>query len=310
VAGPTDAAESHHPSFAALLRPQAALQRLWSGAIWAEGPVWFAESGSLLFSDIPNDRMLRWQPQRGVCEFRRPSHFSNGNTRDRQGNLITCEHGRRCVSRTGADGRTEIVVDRYRGRRLNSPNDVVVKRDGTVWFTDPPYGIESDHEGHKAEREQDGNYVYRFDPASGALAVVADDFDRPNGLAFSPDERRLYVADSGFCRGAGYADPWLPGHPHHVRVFDVDAAGRLSGGEVFAVVEPGIPDGLRVDTEGRLWASAGDGVHCHAPDGTLLGKVRVPEAVANLTFGGPHRNVLYMTATSSLYAIETAVAGV
>lgn len=284
--------------------PGSRLEKLCAGFVWAEGPVWFAERAELLFSDIPNDRMMSWSAERGLAEWRRPANHTNGHTRDRDGNLVSCEHGARCVSRTGADGRRTVLVDRYRGRRLNSPNDVVVKSDGTVWFTDPPYGIESDHEGHKAPSEQDGNHVYRFDPATGDLRIVCDDFDRPNGLCFSPDESRLYVADSGASLGAAYPDPYVPERPHHIRAFDVHDGGRLSGGDVFAVIEEGVPDGLRVDTGGWLWSSARDGVHCFAPDGRRLGRIRVPETVANLTFGGPGRQRLFITATTSLYAIE------
>ena len=233
--------------------------------------------------------------------FRDFSNNSNGNTRDRQGRLITCEHGARRVTRTEPDGSITVLVDQFQGKKLNSPNDVVVKSDGTVWFTDPPYGILSDYEGHVAEGEYGGCYVFRFDPATGALDAVVEDFNKPNGIAFSPDESKLYVVDTGRSHS--------PDGEHHIRVFSVDNQGRLSGGEVFAEVSPGIPDGLRVDLHGNIWTSAGDGVQCYAPDGGCLGKITVPEPVSNLTFGGEKRNRLFITATTSLYAVYVATTG-
>ena len=205
------------------------------------------------------------------------------------------------MTRTEPDGSITVLVDRYRGKKLNSPNDVVVKSDGTVWFTDPPYGILSDYEGHVGECEYGGCYVFRFDPATGALESVVEDFNKPNGIAFSPDESRLYVVDTGRSHS--------PEGEHHIRVFSVDAHGRLSGGEVFAEISPGIPDGLRLDVAGNIWTSAEDGVHCYAPDGVFLGKILIPEPVANLTFGGPKRNRLFITATTSLYAVYVGTTG-
>jgi gluconolactonase len=279
------------------------LDELYSGCRWAEGPVWFNDLGCLIWSDIPNQRMLRWSPdglQSGSTSvFRTPSGFSNGNTRDRQGRLISCEHGNRRVTRTEIDGSITVLADRYQGKRFNSPNDVVVKSDGSIWFTDPTYGIMSDYEGYKAEPEQPTRNVYRIDP-DGTLSVVADDFTQPNGLAFSPDEKTLYIADSAYSHD--------PGHPRHIRAFDVDGA-TLRNGRVFCDIDVGLPDGFRIDVAGNLWSSAGDGVHCFAPDGVRLGKVLVPQVVANVCFGGPKRNRLFITATKSVYAIYLATNG-
>ena len=285
----------------------AGVDMLFDGCRWAEGPVWFNDGRYLVWSDIPNNRMLRYVPDGGVDVFRADSNDSNGNTRDRQGRLVTCEHGGRRVSRTEVDGSITVLADGYNGRKLNSPNDVVVKSDGTIWFTDPPYGILSDHEGIKAEPEIDKNQVYRFDPKSGALSVVADDFDRPNGLAFSPDESELYIADSGRARGNGFGMD--DSRPHHVRALKVVAGTKLGSSRVVAVIEEKVPDGLRVDTEGLLWISAGDGVHCYTPGGLRLGRIKVPEVVANLTFGGLGKSRMFICATSSVYAIETMRCG-
>jgi len=289
------------PRFYALTQPNARLERLHTGSLWCEGPVYIADADIVLWSDIPNDRILRWTPTGDVGVYCQPSRYANGHTRDRQGRLISCEHGSRQVTRTEHDGQITVLADRYGGGRLNSPNDVVVASDDSIWFSDPPYGILSNYEGHKAESEQAGCFVFRLEPASGALTVVADDFVRPNGLAFSPDERVLYISDT-----ARSHDP--NGH-HHIRAFDVVDGRRLENSRVFAVIEPGVPDGFRVDTDGNIWTSAGDGVHCYAPDGVLLGKIHVPEAVSNLTFGGPRRNRLFITASSSLYAIYVAQTG-
>jgi len=281
--------------------PNAWVEKLYTGCRWAEGPVWFSDGNYLVWSDIPNRRLLRYIPEHGVDVFKAPVDFRNGNTRDREGRLVSCEHGGRRVIRTEPDGSITVIAERYKGGRLNSPNDVVVKSDGTVWFTDPSYGILGDYEGYKSEMEQGGCYVFRADPRSGALDVVADDFVKPNGLAFSPDEKIFYVADSGVSHD--------PDGPHHIRAFDVGDGGKLSNGRVFAEIDPGLPDGFRVDTNGNVWTSAGDGVHCYAPDGTLLGKVLIPEVVANVTFGGPRRNRLFITATTSLYSVFVAATG-
>ncbi|WP_366555296.1 SMP-30/gluconolactonase/LRE family protein [Aquibaculum sediminis] len=293
--------EVHDPRFRYLVLPNARLEELYRGCRWAEGPVWFSDANQLLFSDIPNQRLLRWEPEGGVSVFRQPSNFTNGNTRDRQGRLVSCEHGTRRVTRTEIDGSVTVLADCHDGKRLNSPNDVVVRSDGSIWFTDPTYGILSDYEGYKADPEQTSNNVYRIDPDSGACRVVCDDFGQPNGLAFSPDERILYVADS-----AASHDEQAP---RHIRAFDVNEAGTLSNGRAFAEIDAGIPDGFRLDTQGNLWSSARDGIHCFAPDGTLLGKILVPQLVANLTFGGPRRNRLFITATESLYSVFVAATG-
>lgn len=293
--------EIRDPRFRDLLVSSAALDELYTGCRWAEGPVWFNDGGYLLFSDIPNERVLRWIEGAGTSVYRAPSNFINGNTRDREGRLVSCEHGGRRVIRTEIDGTITTLADRYQGKRLNSPNDVVVKSDGSVWFSDPSYGILSDYEGYKADEEQPSRNVYRLDPVNGELTVVVDDFLQPNGLCFSPDERLLYVADSGASH--------KPDAPRHIRVFDVTEGKRLTNGRVFAHIDKGIPDGMRTDVDGNLWSSAADGVHCFHPDGSLLGKILVPQAVANLTFGGPRRNRLFITASTSLYAIYTATRG-
>ena len=284
------------------MRTSARVERLFEGSRWAEGPAYFAAGRYLVWSDIPNDRMLRWDETTGaVGVFRAPAGYTNGHTVDREGRLVSCEHGARRVTRTEHDGSITVIADRFEGKRLNSPNDVVVASDGAVWFTDPTYGIDSEYEGYRAESEIDASNVYRVDPQTGACAVAADDFVRPNGLAFSPDERRLYVSDTGMTH--------VPDGPRHIRVFEVGAGGALGAGEVFATCTEGMFDGFRFDEEGRLWAGAGDGVHCYDGDGTLLGKVRVPETVANVAFGGPRRNRLFICATTSLYAVLLPFAG-
>jgi gluconolactonase len=291
------------PAFRRLVKTSARVERRWTGARWTEGPAWFEALKSLVFSDIPNDRLLRYDATTGAVGVLREGQgrFANGNSVDREGRLVSCEHGTRQVTRTEPDGRITVLADRFEAKRFNSPNDVVVKSDGTIWFTDPAYGIDSDYEGFEAESEIGGDHVYRLDPRDGRLTIVADDFVRPNGLAFSPDERRLYIADSG---GSAFDDG-----PRHLRAFDVGDDGGLRGGAVVATCDTGVYDGFRCDTAGRIWTSAGDGVHCLAPDGTLLGRIRVPERVANLTFAGPRRNVLLITATTSLYEIRLPVNG-
>jgi gluconolactonase len=293
----TDDFEALDPRFSGLVLGNVHLEKLYSGCRWAEGPAWFPAGRYLVWSDIPNDRILRWDETDGsVSVFRQPAMHTNGHCVDREGRLVSCEHRGRCISRTGFDGRREVLADRYQGKRFNSPNDVVVKSDGSIWFTDPSYGIDSDYEGDAGASEIGARNVYRLDPGSGHVSVVADDFVQPNGLAFSPDESLLYIVDTGLTHQAG--------GPHHVRCFIVAGDGRsLGGGEVFATCDAGLYDGLRVDAGGHLWLSAGDGVHCHAPDGDRLGKIRVPETVANLTFGGPKLNRLFICGTTSLYAV-------
>ncbi len=283
------------PRFSRFILHNAVLERLASGCRWTEGPVWFGDAGCVLFSDIPNNRILRWSEAEGVSVFRSPSDFANGGTRDRSGRLLSCLHGARAVVRTEYDGTITVLADRYRGKRLNSPNDLVVKSDGSVWFTDPHYGIMTDYEGRRADQELPCN-VYRLDMRDGSLRVVADTFSGPNGLAFSPDEAHLYVAESGamFDEQA----------KRHIRVFDLNSDGSaLRNERIFYEVSPGFADGFRCDGEGNLWSSARDGVHCISPDGELLGKIYVPECVANLTFGGRAGNRLFICATSSLYSV-------
>lgn len=291
------------PRFARLPCITANVHKLYGDCHWAEGPAYFPAGRYLVWSDAPNDRMLRYNECNGaISTFRQPSNNANGNTVDRQGRLVTCEHGSRRVTRTEFDGSITVIADSYRGKRLNSPNDVVVKSDGSIWFTDPTYGIDSDYEGNRAESEIGASYVFRVDPGTGALDVVCDDFVKPNGLAFSPDESLLYVVDTGRTHGAE--------NPAHMRVFDVDGQGRLSSGSrVFADATVGLFDGFRLDTDGRIWTSAADGVHVYDPDGTLIGKVLVPEIVANVCFGGPKRNRLYICGTTSLYAVSLFVNG-
>ncbi|HVI91304.1 MAG TPA: SMP-30/gluconolactonase/LRE family protein [Dongiaceae bacterium] len=296
-----DSYEYYDKKFYDLTVPIAEVEELYNGNRWAEGPVWFNDGGYLVWSDIPNNRMLRWVPDLGVGVFRAQSNFANGNTRDRQGRLVSCEHGGRRVTRTEADGTITVVADRHAGKRLNSPNDVVVKSDGSVWFTDPDYGILSDYEGYKGDREQKGCYVYRVDPKSGAVKIVVDDFVKPNGLAFSPDEKTLYIADSGFSHD--------PDDPHHIRAFSVGADGKLGKSRVFCEVSPGLPDGFRLDSSGNLWTSCQNGIICFDPTGKPLGKIKIPQMVSNLTFGGPRRNRLFITATKSVYAVFVGTTG-
>ncbi len=264
----------------------------------------FAAGRYLVWSDIPNDRVMRWDETDGsVSVFQQPAWNANGHAVDRQGRLISCEHRGRCVSRIEHDGRRTVLADAVDGKRLNSPNDVVVKSDGSIWFTDPTYGIDSDYEGDAAPSEIGGSHVVRIDPASGAVQPVITRMAKPNGLAFSPDERSLYVADTG----ASHA----PDGPRHIRRFAIapDGRGVADDGPVFATCSVGLFDGLRVDVAGNVWVGAGDGVHCLDPDGTLIGKIRIPEVVANVCFGGPKRNRLFICGTTSLYAIYVRTTG-
>jgi gluconolactonase len=301
---PDVAVRALDPRFEPYLLFNAAVERIATGFRWVEGPVWFGDHDCLLFSDIPSDRILRWDARTGdVRVFREPSANANGNTRDQQGRLVTCEHGTRRVTRTEHDGSVTVLADAYEGRRLNAPNDVAVGPDGAVWFTDPGYGIMSDYEGRKAEPELP-TAVYRIDPAAeprdGRVERVLDEHDRPNGLCFSPDGSRLYVVDSGA--------------PRTITVHDL-AGGRPGPGRVFAHMNPGSSDGIRCDADGNLWAAAGgggdgyDGVHVFAPDGALIGQIALPEHCANLCFGGPARNRLFMAASQSVYAVYVGVRG-
>jgi gluconolactonase len=291
------------PRFDRCLIGHARVERLWTGCRWAEGPAWFAAGRYLIWSDIPNNRMMRFDEANGnVGEFRKVSNNSNGNTVDRQGRLVTCEHGARRVTRTEHDGSITVLADKYDGKRLNSPNDVVVKSDGSIWFTDPPYGILFDYEGHLSKMEQDGAHVYRIDGTTNALTRVATDFEKPNGLAFSPDEKYLYIADTGITHKVN--------GPKHIRRFDMSADGtKLGKNHIFAESSVGLFDGFRIDSDGRIWTSAGDGVHCFDPDGTLIGKILIPELVANVCFGGPKLNRLFICGTTSLYSCYLAING-
>ncbi|WP_206787313.1 SMP-30/gluconolactonase/LRE family protein [Amycolatopsis sp. MtRt-6] len=271
-------------------------QRLHTGCRWTEGPAYFPAGRYLVFSDIPNDRTLRWDETTGqVGVFRQPSNYANGHTVDRRGRLVSCEQGLRRVTRTEHDGSVTVLASEYQGKRLNSPNDVVEHSDGSIWFTDPSYGIDSDYEGYRAESEIGACHVYRAAP-DGSVTIVADDFCRPNGLAFSADESRLYIADTRQ-------------DPSHIRVFEVAPDGRLTGGEIFATSDSGGFDGVRVDSEGHVWAAAHDGLHCFAADGTRIGKLRIPEICSNFTFGGARGNELFITASSSLYTLRVTVSG-
>ena len=295
--------EAIEPRFNRLLTGHGRVDRLWTGARWSEGPAWFGGGRYLIWSDIPNNRQMRWDETDGsVSVFRQPANNSNGNTVDREGRLISCEHGARRVTRTEHDGSITVIADSFEGKRLNSPNDAVVKSDGSIWFSDPSYGILTDYEGNQGESEIGACHVYRVDPATGAISIVADDFVKPNGIAFSPDESILYVADTGASHD--------PDGPRHIREFKVKPNGKSLGkGKVFAECTAGFFDGFRIDRDGRIWTSAADGVHCYEPDGTLIGKILIPEIVANVAFGGPKLNRLFICGTTSLYSAYLGVNG-
>ncbi len=307
VAYPDPAVEVVDPRFAKYRVVNAAVERLFTGTRWAEGPVWFADGRYLLFSDIPNNRMLRWLEDTGeVSVFRSPSNYSNGNYRDRQGRLLTCEHDSRRVTRTEYDGTITVLMDRFQDKMLNAPNDLTVHSDGAIWFTDPGYGIMSDYEGHKAPFELPTN-VYRLDPKTGKATVVASDMDKPNGLCFSLDEKKLYIVDTG--------EPKHPSDPHPIRVYDVEDGVRLKNGRMFVDMSPGLSDGIRCDVDGNVWSAAGwggegyNGVHVFASDGKLIGRIHLPETCANICFGGAKRNRLFMAASQSLYAVYVDTQG-
>ena len=300
---PDPAVEILDPSFARYRIFNAAVERIATGMRWAEGPVWFGDGRYLLWSDIPNNRIMRWDEETGaVSVFRKPSMYANGNTRDRQGRLVSCDHGGRRITRTEYDGSITVLADSFQGKRLNSPNDVVVKSDGSIWFTDPPFGIGGHYEGHKAEPESPQN-VYRLDPETGDLTAVATDIAGPNGLCFSPDEKRLYLV-------ASRAVP-----NRLIFVFDVAGGTTLANQRVFVDAGPGTPDGFRCDVDGNLWCGWGmgsdelDGVHVFNPDGRLIGRIRLPERCANLCFGGLARNRLFMAAGQSVYALYVNAQG-
>lgn len=285
-----------------LVRSESTLLYIANSAVWSEGPVYFNEDDSVVWSDGHGNRLLRWSASDGVGVLRNPSQYQSGNYRDLEGRLVSCSCGLRAIIRREHDGQWKILVDRYQGKRLNSPNDLVVKRDGTIWFTDPPYGLTQPDQGYGGEQEQSGSFVYRFEEATGEIDAVVTDMLHPNGLAFSPDESLLYVSDtSAFNMSEGY---------HHIRVYDVIDGRRVQDGRVFAVIDPGQPDGLRVDESGNIFTSSGDSVQVYAPDGTRLGKILTPQTCANLTFGGSRRDRLFIASGSSLYAIDLNTRGV
>jgi len=294
--------EVYDPRFAPVVAHAPLLEQLCTGATWSEGPVWMHEDDSVLWSDIHNDRMLRWSERDGMSVWRQPAEFTNGHARDLDGTLLHCSHGLRALVRTRADGTDEILADRYRGGRLNSPNDVVVKSDGTIWFTDPPYGILLPHEGHPAPSEQPACHVFRFDPATRMLEAVTTVAEHPNGLAFSPDEMVLYVSDTSAAL--------LEGGRQCLFAFDVVGGATLANARVFAQIEPGVPDGFRFDQRGLLYVSSLDSVQVYAQDGTRVGRIAVPEKVGNVTFGGPNRDHLYICASTSLYRVRLRTRGV
>ena len=305
---PDPAIEVLDPRFQKYVIGNAALERLYTGTRWGEGPVWFGDTRCLIWSDIPNNRMLRWTEETAeVSVFRSPSNNSNGNTRDRQGRLISCEHKRRCVSRTEFDGSVTVLMSSFQGKRLNSPNDVIVHPDGHIWFSDPDYGILMNYEGNKANQELPTS-VYRLNPESGEASVVTDELEKPNGLCFSPDYSKLYISDTGASHKAG--------HPRQIWIYDIDHRSKLTNGRVFCNMGSAMSDGFRCDTDGNIWSSAAwgspedDGVHVFAPDGDLIGKIHVPEPVSNLCFGGLKKNRLFMTAGQSLYSLYVEAQGI
>ncbi|GAA3862536.1 SMP-30/gluconolactonase/LRE family protein [Celeribacter arenosi] len=296
----TEIYEIHDPRFGGLIHTNARLETLWNAGRWCEGPAYFAAGRYVVWSDIPNDRVMRWDECSGyVTTFEKPCQNHNGHTVDLEGRLVSCEHRGRCVSRIEHDGSYTVLADRFEGARFNSPNDVVVKSDGSIWFTDPSYGIDSDYEGDAAESEIGARNVYRIDP-SGAVSMVVSDMVQPNGLAFSPDESLLYIADTGQTHEPD-CDPVI-------RAYEVQGDG-VGAGVDFVKSDAGLFDGFRVDTQGNIWTSAGDGVHCYGADGVLLGKIRIEETVANLVFGGPKKNRLFICATTTLRAIYVNATG-
>ena len=305
---PDPAVEVIDQRFRQYVLASSALERIWTGGRWTEGPVWFGDHRSLLWSDIPNDRMMRWSEESGtVSVFRQPANNANGNTRDRQGRLVTCEHGSRRVTRTEHDGTITVLLDQFDGKRLNAPNDVVVHADGGIWFTDPGYGIHWNYEGNKAPFELD-TCVYRIDPDTGSATMVCSELEKPNGLGFSPDYNLLYIADTGASH--------KPGHPHQICVYDVIERARLANGRQFCDLGAASPDGFRIDIDGNLWSAAAwagpehDGVHIFAPDGDKIGAIHLAEGVSNLCFGGVKRNRLFMTGSQSIYALYVETQGV
>jgi gluconolactonase len=287
-------AEIFERRFRTYLLDNVELEEIAGGFRWTEGPVWMGDWNALLFQDLPRNRTIRWSETEGISVYREPSGFANGQARDREGRLLACSHQRRCIFRTEHDGSVTRLIAEANGKALNAPNDLVVKSDGSIWFTDPLYGIANDYEGGIQPSAQPPA-VYRFDPGSGDIRAVATDFDGPNGIAFSPDESRLYIAETG--------DATSDAPKRHIRVFNVSAHGALSGGEIFHIISPGYCDGMKLDEDGNIWSSAADGVHCISPEGDLLGKIRIPCRVANLAWGGVHRNRLFLCASQRVYAL-------
>ncbi len=281
-------------AFKSILRPDSKVERIVPNLLFLEGPVWAPKENCLIFSDIQANTMYRWSERGGLSVFRKPSGWANGNILDLQGRLLTAGHSSRNLTRTEQDGRITVLAERYQGKRLNAPNDLVVKRDGSIWFTDPQYGRHTPELREKEPFEMKERHVFRLDPETRVLTSVADDFEGPNGLCFSPDESTLYIADTG---------------RKHVRVFDVMGGRSLKNSRLFAEIAPGVPDGMRVDTEGRLYCTAGDGIHVFSTTGTLLGKILMAETPANCAFGGADRRTLYITARTSLYRMALSATG-
>ncbi len=298
----SEAIEIYDDRLKNLLLPDSELQKLADGAVHGEGPVYFHEDDSVIWSDAHDNRLLRWSPTEGNQVIREPSHYQSGNYRDLQGRLVSCSQGQRAIVRWEDDGEWRVLVDRYQGKRLNSPNDLVVKSDGTIWFSDPTFGITHENQGYGGEQEQAGDFVYRFDPETGEIEAVIKEMAKPNGLAFSPDESLLYVSDTSAAEH--------PQQHHYIRVYQVVDDRYIKEGRVFAIIEPGEPDGFRVDTQGNIFTSSADSVQVYAPDGNRLGKIFVPELCTNLTFGGKDKNILFITAKTSLYAIALNTKGV
>ena len=294
--------EIYDDRFKSLLYPNTKLQKLTDGAVHGEGPVYFHEDDSVIWSDAHDNRLLRWNPTDGNSVIRNPSDYQSGNYRDLEGRLVSCSSGQRAVIRREHDGQWQVLVDRYQGNRLNSPNDLVVKSDGTIWFTDPTFGITQSNQGYGGEQEQAGDFVFRFDLETGEIDAVIKEMERPNGLAFSPDESLLYVSDTSAVEH--------PQQHHDICVYEVRENRYVENGRVFAKVEPGQPDGFRVDVHGNIFTSSADSVQVYAPDGACLGKILVPEVCTNLTFGGKEKNRLFITGESSLYAIDLNTKGV
>ncbi|MBV9386750.1 MAG: SMP-30/gluconolactonase/LRE family protein [Chroococcidiopsidaceae cyanobacterium CP_BM_ER_R8_30] len=297
----SEAIEIYDERMRALVSPTASLQKIADGARHSEGPVYIPKDDCLVWSDVKANCLFRWSATEGVSVMLEPSQYQNGHALDLEGRLVACSQGERAIVRREHNGMWHVLVDRYQGKRLNSPNDLVVKRDGTIWFTDPPYGINELDQGYGGEQEQPGSFVYRFDPATGEIDAVVTDLTRPNGLAFSPDESLMYVSDS-----ASYN---IPNGAHHICVYEVVDGRRVTNGRVFAVIEPGYADGFRVDEHGNVFSTSKDSVQVYAPDGTRLGKIPVPETCSNLTFGGQEGNRLFVTLGKSVYAIDLNTRG-